>query len=162
MYDASLLLQDNVYFCLSPCGWCNIREGDGAAVWKYLSLLKEFQAAAVSMAHKRHLHQAQGVYVGFKKWHKDARGEYQPDRGSHGQVRWFFIIGIYSECKRNICLRSVEKQKPKSTPCAWCKCLLWAIDTAAIWNSLSKLRYFQPAAPSPSRVLHQSQGDKPK
>ena len=41
------------------------REGDGAAVWKYLSLLKEFQAAAASMARKRHLHQAQGVYVGF-------------------------------------------------------------------------------------------------
>ena len=60
MYDASLSLQDIVYFCLSPCGWCKTREGDGAAVWKYLSLLKEFQAAAVSMAHKRHLHQAQG------------------------------------------------------------------------------------------------------
>ena len=41
------------------------REGDGVAVWKYLSLLKEFQMAAVSMAHKRHLHQAQGVYFGF-------------------------------------------------------------------------------------------------
>ena len=28
----------------------------------------------------------------------------------------------------NICLRSVEKQKPPSTPCAWCKCLLRAIE----------------------------------
>ena len=65
MYDASLLLQDIVYFCLSPCDWCKTREGDGAAVWKYLSLLKEFQMAAVSMDRKRHLHQAQGVDFGF-------------------------------------------------------------------------------------------------
>ena len=50
------------------------REGDGAAGWKYLSLLKEFQAAVASMAHKRHLHQAQGVYVGFcfSCWHRIA------------------------------------------------------------------------------------------
>ena len=41
------------------------REGDGAAGWKYLSLLKEFQAAAASMDRKRHLHQAQGVDDGF-------------------------------------------------------------------------------------------------
>ena len=53
----------------------------------------------------------------------------------------------------NLSLTSAEKQKPKSTPCAWCKCLLRAIDGAAVWNSLSKLRYFQPAAPSPSRVF---------
>ena len=41
------------------------REGDGAAGWKYLSLLKEFQTAAPSMARKRHLQQAQGVDGGF-------------------------------------------------------------------------------------------------
>ena len=55
-----------------------------------------------------------------------------------------------------------KRQKHKEPLVVDAKCLLRAIDAASGWKSLSKLRYFQPATPSPFQVLHQSQGDKPQ
>ena len=94
-------------------------------------------------------------------WFIDAQGYVAPAGliiddwlSSHGKNGWHGgpPFALYQQ----------EKQKTKSTPCDWCKCLLWAIDGVAVWNSLSELRYFQPAAPSPSLVLHHPQGDKQK
>ena len=63
-------------------------------------------------------------------------------------------------CRKDLCLQ--ERQKPEKPLVVDAKCLLRAIDAASGWKSLSKLRYFQPATPSPFQVLHQSQGDKPQ
>ena len=41
------------------------RKGDGVAGGKCLSLLKDFQTGTASMARKRHLHRAQGVFYVF-------------------------------------------------------------------------------------------------
>ena len=44
------------------------RKGDGGAGGKYPSLLEDFQTGTASMARKRHLHQAQGVFIVFVLW----------------------------------------------------------------------------------------------
>ena len=52
------------------------------------------------------------------------------------------------------------RQKHKKPLAVDARCLLRAIDAVPVWKSSSKLGYFQPAPPSPRRVLHPSQGDK--
>ena len=44
------------------------RKGDDGAGGKYPSLLEGFQTGTASMARKRHLHQAQGVFYVFVLW----------------------------------------------------------------------------------------------
>ena len=57
---------------------------------------------------------------------------------------------------------AVRTHKNQDKPLALDASLLRDLDGAAVWKSLSKLRDFQPAAPSPYRALHQPQGDKQK
>ena len=74
---------------------------------------------------------------------------------------WPKMVATESLCLlEKLCLQ--ERQKPEKPLVVDAKCLLRAIDAASGWKSLSTLRYFQPATPSPFQVLHQSQGDKPQ
>ena len=54
-----------------------------------------------------------------------------------------------TDLKQNIRITSVEKQKPKSTPCAWCKCLLrsierWTGDWLPFATALARERSLSP------------------
>ena len=57
---------------------------------------------------------------------------------------------------------AVRTHKNQDKPLAPDASLLRAFYAVAVWKSLSELSYFQPATPSPYRVLHQPQGDKQK
>ena len=55
---------------------------------------------------------------------------------------------VVCDFSTDIICGSKDSQKP-SPPLALDASLLRALDGAAVWKSLSKLRYFRPAAPSP-------------